>query len=340
LTTPGAGYHIKSTGADGVASWRQWRDFTDQTGDPRIKTVGLIDGRFIDTRWDYDGCGYYWAEECQTRVGYTVDKTLALETLVDSQAYFTGRDTNKDVRQYAIGYIIPFKAQIEEKFGALFANDFKSLAPYFKKVQGQDLPVQPSWVLDDPTIVKNDILDPAAGFTIQLYAGVYGMASFPTTFDHDYIDTTKIYVLGNGEASTTDAVIAAEGTSNPAELVSAVPPGTKTWLVVKDTPSGKSFAAHATARRPAIVLDGESPTMETKTVALRSDPGVRMLEKLQALVAGLAAANALPDDTTKPTKVAAAQLEYDNFRQNIEVMRSLHNAFGYGPYKTDAPFYY
>ena len=28
------------------------------------------------------------------------------------------------------------------------------------------------------------------------------------------------------------------------------------------------------------------------------------------------------------------------FKQNIDVMRSLHNAFGYAAYKTDAPFYY
>ena len=29
-----------------------------------------------------------------------------------------------------------------------------------------------------------------------------------------------------------------------------------------------------------------------------------------------------------------------NFHQNIDVMRSLHNAFGYASYKADAPFYY
>ena len=77
------------------------------------------------------GCGYYWADECQTRIGYFIDKTVALDVLSQSQAYFTGRDTSTDVRQYAIGYILPFKAQIQEKFGALLAGDFTSLAPYF-----------------------------------------------------------------------------------------------------------------------------------------------------------------------------------------------------------------
>jgi hypothetical protein len=42
------------------------------------------------------------------------------------------------------------------------------------------------------------------------------------------------------------------------------------------------------------------------------------------------------DATTCKTKTRAFQ----NFRQNIDVMRSLHNAFGYARYSTDAPFYY
>ena len=48
-----------------------------------------------------------------------------------------------------------------------------------------------------------------------------------------------------------------------------------------------------------------------------------------------------PDtDPDKVQSVANAQTSYDKYRENIEVMRSLHNAFGYGAYRTDAPFYY
>ena len=45
-------------------------------------------------------------------------------------------------------------------------------------------------------------------------------------------------------------------------------------------------------------------------------------------------------DTSRPQKLAAAQDALNLFRENVEVMRSLHNAFGYGNYRTDAPFYY
>ena len=91
---------------------------------PSATIIGLIDGKYIDTTWDFNGCGYYWADECQTRIGYFVDKTVALDVLSQSQAYFTGRDTSTDVRKYAIGYILPFKTQIQEKIGALLASDF------------------------------------------------------------------------------------------------------------------------------------------------------------------------------------------------------------------------
>jgi hypothetical protein len=66
-----------------------------------------------------------------------------------------------------------------------------------------------------------------------------------------------------------------------------------------------------------------------------------MLQNLQKLSDAVAAAQALPPtDTSRAAKLAAAQNDYNLFRENVEVMRSLHNAFGYGTYKTDAPFYY
>jgi hypothetical protein len=44
-------------------------------------------------------------------------------------------------------------------------------------------------------------------------------------------------------------------------------------------------------------------------------------------------------DKTSPACAAKSQA-LAKFKQNIDVMRSLHNAFGYANYKTDAPFYY
>ena len=52
-----------------------------QRGQPGGTIVGLLDGKFIDTTWDFTNCGYYWADECQTRIGYFIDKTIALDVL-------------------------------------------------------------------------------------------------------------------------------------------------------------------------------------------------------------------------------------------------------------------
>ena len=39
-------------------------------------------------------------------------------------------------------------------------------------------------------------------------------------------------------------------------------------------------------------------------------------------------------------RVAGTERAFKNYVMNIEVMRSLHKAYGYGPFKTDAPFVY
>jgi hypothetical protein len=346
VTTPNAGWHFQYTDTAGNTMWKQLNDQTTPISDPRIKTIDMIDGKYPDTIWDFQGCGYYWAEECQTRIGYFVDKTIALDTMSQMQAYFTGRDTSVDVRQYAIGYFIPYRRQIEEKFGALFSNDSQSLAPYFKTVNGNVLPQNPSWVMADPTIVKKDKIDPVTGFTIQLYAGVYGLSSFTSGFDHTFIDTTKIYVIGNGEADVPEDQLLAQGTSDPAQLVSHG--GAKNYFLMTEPISGKTFAAKSTPTQQALVVDiSGDPNLnhELATTNLRDDQGVRMLEQLAALGTAVTAALALPNSTPAQTsyrtqQIAFTQDAYEKYRENIEVMRSLQNAFGYGSYKTDAPFYY
>src|SRR5207245_2883159 len=144
--------------------------------------IGLIDGKHSDTTWDFRGCGYYWADECQTRIGYFVDKTIALDVLSQSQAYFTGRDTSTDVRKYAIGYALPYKLQVQEKIGALLAGDFSTFAPYFATANATDAAVNnPGWALNSANLAArpagSEAIDPAGGFTLQLYAGLYGLSS-------------------------------------------------------------------------------------------------------------------------------------------------------------------
>jgi len=178
--------------------------------------VPILQGKYIDTTWDFSGCGYYWADQCQTRIGYLIDKMVAMDVLTQSQAYFTGRDTATDVRRYAIGYIRPYKNQIHEKIGALLAQDYTSLATYLHTdpMSKANTTVFDSWALNNVgtsagnlSNKTNKILDPATGFTMQLYAAVYGLSEFPTTYDQDFVDNTRIFIIGNGEAPVADSQI-------------------------------------------------------------------------------------------------------------------------------------
>ncbi|HEY2745825.1 MAG TPA: zinc-dependent metalloprotease [Polyangia bacterium] len=315
-----------------------WKKTSDATtvgiGGATGPIIGLVNGKYIDTTWDFTGCGYYWADECQTRIGYFVDKTIALDELSQSQAYFTGRDTSTDVRKYAIGYILPFKAQIQEKIGALLANDFSSIAPYFTSTQ--TVVNNPGWSTNSANMAarvgQTDLIDPAGGFTLQLYAGLYGLSAFPTTFDHSFVDTTRIFVVGNGEAPIPDDQLLTAGnlpgpqaTADPTLLVSHG--GAVQWFVYTDTASGKTYAAQAIPQ----IADGSGAT------TYRNDTGVRMLET--ALTLQNQGKTLCTADPTSAGCAAKTQ-SLAQFKENIDVMRSLQNAFGYAAYKTDAPFYY
>jgi hypothetical protein len=332
-----------------VDAWKKTSDDTQPGLSGNTNIIGFIDGKFIDTTWDFSGCGYYWGDECQTRIGYFVDKTVALDVLSQSQAYFTGRDTSTDVRKYAIGYVLPYKAQIQEKIGALLANDFSSIAPYFTG-SGTSMAVNnPGWALNSQNLQARgptpNVIDPAGGFTLQLYAGLYGLSSFPTTFDHSFIDTTRIFVVGNGEAPvpdsellTTGGTLGPQAASDPAQLVANG--GTKQWFVYTDASSGKTYAAQSVARLNDGSVSPATPcsTNPNQVGCYRNDTGVRMLETARTL--DLQAQGLCAGAGSTSAGCAAKSQALQKFKQNIDVMRSLHNAFGYASYKTDAPFYY
>src|SRR5690606_19416397 len=136
IMTPEAGAFAKVQANDSpdypINHYKQQSDLTSQAPAGGF-VMPLLEGKFTETTWDFESCGYYWAEECQSRIGYFIDKTIAIETLADSQAYFTGRDTSVDVRKYAIGYYTIFKSQLQEKLGALLSGDYASLAPRLVK---------------------------------------------------------------------------------------------------------------------------------------------------------------------------------------------------------------
>jgi hypothetical protein len=180
----------------------------------------------------------------------------------------------------------------------------------------------PKWTTnDDFKNTAREIIDPSTGFTTQLYAGVFGLAGFPSTYDREFIETTKIFVVGNGEAPVSDAELLANigttgiATKNPADLV--VNGGNKQWLLWTNTTTGKTYAALSVPK----VADGDGFTVTGRTY--RQDTAVRMLEQAKKL------ADNSTNDPSNATKKQALSL----YLQNLEIMRGLHSEYGYGFYK-------
>ena len=305
-------------------------------------------GRYETTSWNFQGCGYFWGDECQTRIGYFGDKYLVLKTLSESQAYFTGRDTSVDVRKYAIGYWSIYKTQILNMFGAMMAGDQEALAPMLDGNNGslhhQDFLFGGQTV---PTTGEADLIDPEIGFSLQMWAGVFGMSGFSSTFDHSFIDNTRIFLLGNGEAPVPDSLlIHPDGTAgdlasfDPTQVKAACNSTStaclntkKDWLVFQDYLTKKYYAAQSSPR--LSLKRGADPTNY-----VRQDIGARMLERAYSLYTAIDSPNHLPANATTQQKNAAAAAAaaatpvYLKWQENLDMTRALHGAFGYGPYAT------
>ena len=349
LTAPQAGSFYAADDGLGNPVYKQVND-TLGTGN---LDVDITEGRYEGTSWNYAGCGYYWGDECQSRIGYFVDKWLAMRALSDSTAYFTGRDTSIDVRQYQIGYWLPYKNQILDLYGAMFANNTTKLAPYVLGA-GEGLArydfTNGAWHADNGAPVPaptGSRLDPELGFSAQMWSGVFGMAGFNSTFDQGFIDATRIFVVGNGEAPVPDSqLMNADGTPGPLATddptdvkgscnAAGTVCGTKDWLIWTDPNTTKTYAAHSA---PPVIPGCDSATLPlpqdpnganpacTSNKPVRQDLAVRMLEHAKALNGRIAYANANP--TVEDRDVA--RNNYNQFVQNLDMMRSLHNWMGYG----------
>ena len=330
LTAPQAGSYLPTTNESGNAINTQFQD------DPisGLTNVDITEGRYETTSWNYTGCGYYWGDECQQRIGYFVDKWLALETLADSQAYFTGRDTSVDVREYAIGYWLPYKEQILNMYGSLFANDTLKLAPYIlgpgEGMARLDI-TNGTYHKDDGTPVSAPTgarVDPALGFSAQMWAGVWGISGFSSTFDQSFIDSTRVFVVGSGEAAQLGvSLLNADGTpgplatTDPAQILGNG--GTKEWLLWTDPLTSKTYAAHS-SKPVQVGCQADSIPLGCTGTPLRQDIGARMLEHARMLYGRAQAAAPVDKDATMKY--------YTDFQENLDMMRSLHGAFGNGQY--------
>jgi hypothetical protein len=98
-----------------------------------------------------------------------------------------------------VSYYNSFPEQISKVNQALLSGDFSKVGPY---MEGDRL-VFPNYA--GPLDTSNGTwVDPAAGFTVQLYWQVLGQARFIRNFDYNFHDESRVFVVGTGQAPEVD----------------------------------------------------------------------------------------------------------------------------------------
>jgi len=194
LTAPEPGPYYRYTQSDGRDAY-QADDYGE--GSPAFR-VDIPTGRFLNTEWDYDS-GYYWDERI-THIGTFLDKIAALELMTDPETHFLSRDESADVRGYAINYWRIYAPQMTSVWGAMMSDRWDRLAPYFDGTRVVERPIsQPIPVLTGTQLP----LDPQVGFSVELWAAALGVALIPASFDQTFVDQSRIFLQGSGQAIDT-----------------------------------------------------------------------------------------------------------------------------------------
>jgi hypothetical protein len=176
-------------------------DFYEWGYSPASITLDVTNGRYYSTSWG-DGdrdCGYMWWD-CLHHVGFYLDKIMAIEALTDSRTNFVARSTPIDLRQWEISYYNTFSPQIAEINRAIMSGDYSTVAPY---VDGLGDLRYPNYA-GDLSREHDAPIDPFATFSVQLYWQVLGQARFPSNFDRSFVDDSRIFIVGTGEAPDLD----------------------------------------------------------------------------------------------------------------------------------------
>ena len=188
LTAPEPGTYAESTAPDGTPL------LVSGGGVLSAARINALDGRYLETTWDFDA-GYFWFDQLE-RVGYFYDKLAALIVLTDPTTYFLGRDSDADIRRYQINFASSFGPAMTGLFGGILSEDWTTIAPRYTSgnvVYPDPLELAEGGMAGTP-------ITPNVGFSVQLFAAVLGMSFMPQTYDQDFLNRSRVWVLDADEA--------------------------------------------------------------------------------------------------------------------------------------------
>lgn len=287
ILRPEAGEHAAITRPDGVEV------LTPSVGSGN--DVALIEGAYFESEWD-NASGYYWYEN-QSRLGTYWDRMLALHTLTNTASYnFLGYDTATDPRQYAIGFQDLYRDPLAMFLGRLVSDDVGALAPVRDQDGGLVYPdplrTDGSW-----PPVGDTAIEPATHWLVRFDADLFGLALMAHGYDRSFLNRSRVYVEGSGQAITP-----AEGQ----ELVSFTEPfGGKTYT---------AWSFPLTTDGGAVARDGLNQPIELGASA-------RMLNKARQL------GDRCTDTTLAVTESAAACAELERYMTDLDLHVEMYESF-------------
>ena len=179
---------------------------------PQLITPQNCDARQFYPGWDYDG---YLPKA--TSAGSIYDRLAAFQVLSEPSVGFMATDTNNDVQKYLISYYSLFPKELQNLFGGMLANKANKWGWWMQI----DKDGKPTNCLRR-NIVGPQAVDPAPGtawpfnpepqytfpttrFRLPMLAAYYGLGLFLTTYDHSFVDTTRVFIEGHENAITPTA---------------------------------------------------------------------------------------------------------------------------------------
>jgi hypothetical protein len=249
LATPEPGSYIVGQAPDGTSAYQINRSpqFASQL------SLDVPDGKYFATVWDYDS-GYFWYDKVRY-VGAFYDKFLALVSLADPETHFLGRDTSTDLRQYSINYFRVYKDRMQDIFGGIQAEQWGKFASYGDSASKRLIKRN---FTDGTLQAPNGALpiDPQSGFSVQLFAGVLGMALIPGVWDQSFVDYSRVYVDGDQGGSSASIVNRVTYTQ-PAEM------GGKTYYAPSYIVNGQEMGlgARMLNRANKVMAQGDTATL-------------------------------------------------------------------------------
>ncbi len=200
-----------------------------------------------DARELYPGYDYNGYLPKATRAGAIYERLAAFEMLADPSSSFLAVDKMNDIQKYLLSFYTLFPKQLQTVFGGLIGNRADKYGWWMaKNATGKPDHCVRRRIVGSANDVKDpdnawpmnpepEYTFPSTRFRMPMLAAYYGLGLFLNSYDHSFVDTTRVYIDGH-ETSITP--------TPDAELAKFEDPlSGKVYVAVKDATSAAFFPA-------------------------------------------------------------------------------------------------